>query len=146
MAKNKTTKKTTKSAVVKNTEKLVKSVKDTTALLREKAATYVVTGKGKDRRIDNGDEVAAQLREIDLDALYTLVAKEGGPKESELRAKYEKLNKGMQRMNLGNRLRKLRSEEVAATPKPKKTTKAPKVDKEKMKAVYEKATGNAANV
>lgn len=65
---------------------------------------------------DNGDKVAAQLRELELDEVYRVVAraqKEAGvadtigAAEAALRKRYEKLNKGMQRMNLGNRLRAL---------------------------------------
>lgn len=50
---------------------------------------------------DNNDEIARKLREMTLNQIYKLF----GDQEQELRQKYEKLNKGMQRMNLGNRLR-----------------------------------------
>lgn len=55
--------------------------------------------------IDNGDPVAEKLRGLDLDAVYALVAKASEEDEATLRAKYQHLNAGMQRMNLGNKLR-----------------------------------------
>ena len=55
--------------------------------------------------IDNDDDIAKKLRGKDLDAVYALTAKALDEPEKELRAKYAKLNVGMVRMNLGNRLR-----------------------------------------
>jgi len=55
---------------------------------------------------DRGDEIAVMLRVADsLDDLYAIAAKYLGVTEKELRAKYGKLNPGMQRMNCGNRMR-----------------------------------------
>ena len=63
---------------------------------------------------DNGDAAALKLRSKDLDLVYEIVAKalskaEGDTTpekvERELKARYGKLNVGMQRMNLGNRYR-----------------------------------------
>lgn len=61
---------------------------------------------------DNGDKVASTLRDLTLDEVYKEVAKatreEGvtiADQEATLRKRYGKLNAGMQRMNLGNRLR-----------------------------------------
>lgn len=56
---------------------------------------------------NNGDQVASTLAGKDLDAVYKLVASKIKVEESELRKKYKHLNPGMQRMNLGNRLRKV---------------------------------------
>lgn len=56
--------------------------------------------------IDNGDEVAEALRGMDLEEVYKYAAKTLKQPLAELKAKYEHLNKGQQRMNLGNRLRK----------------------------------------
>lgn len=56
---------------------------------------------------NNGDEVANLLQGKELDAVYKTVAAKTKVEESELRKKYKHLNAGMQRMNLGNRLRKV---------------------------------------
>lgn len=56
---------------------------------------------------NNGDQVATMLHGKDLDAVYKLVAQKTKVDEKELRSKYKSLNVGMQRMNLGNRLRKV---------------------------------------
>lgn len=56
--------------------------------------------------IDRGDEVARQLRGKELDEVYDIVAGVLGVPVDELKAKYRHLNKGQQRMNLGNRMRK----------------------------------------
>ncbi len=56
---------------------------------------------------NNGDQVATLLHGKDLDAVYKLVAQKTKTDEKELRSKYKSLNVGMQRMNLGNRLRKV---------------------------------------
>ncbi len=60
------------------------------------------------RALDCGDEVAAKLRAMTIDEVYAFAAKvlkstDGG---KALKAKYETLNVGMQRMNLGNVIRK----------------------------------------
>lgn len=53
----------------------------------------------------NGDSVAKKLDARTLDDVYRVAAKELGVAETELREKYKHLNPGMQRMNLGNRMR-----------------------------------------
>lgn len=53
----------------------------------------------------NGDSVAKKLDAKTLDDVYKAAAKELGVAEIELREKYKHLNPGMQRMNLGNRMR-----------------------------------------
>jgi hypothetical protein len=60
--------------------------------------------------IDCDDKVAVMLRGKDLNAVYDLVAKQTAKQDdamsvSQLKAKYKHLNVGMQRMNLGNKLR-----------------------------------------
>ena len=56
--------------------------------------------------VDINDEVANLLRGKTLPQVYVLVAKKLKVTEESLIAKYTHLNIGMQRMNLGNRLRK----------------------------------------
>lgn len=55
--------------------------------------------------MDNGDELARKLRGLGLDDVYAQASKVLGESQAALRAKYEHLNEGMQRMNLGNRMR-----------------------------------------
>ena len=55
--------------------------------------------------IDNGDPVAEQLRGKSLDEVYTIAAKACEVEEAVLRARYQHLNLGFQRMNLGNKIR-----------------------------------------
>ncbi len=54
---------------------------------------------------DIGDATAELLRGKTLDEVYRLAAKKLGVDEQALRARYAKLNPGMVRMNLGNRMR-----------------------------------------
>jgi hypothetical protein len=61
-----------------------------------------------DGHVDVGDEVALLLRPcVDADCLYDEAQKLGLAPADELRAQYKHLNFGQQRMNVGNRLRKL---------------------------------------
>lgn len=60
---------------------------------------------GGNPSVDNGDKVAVLLRGRTLDEVYALTAKKTETPEKDLRAKYKHLNIGMQRMNLGNKLR-----------------------------------------
>jgi len=65
------------------------------------------TASGKPS-FDSDDETAQKLRGMDLEDVYTYVediAEKHGVDLGDLRKKYSKLNAGMQRMNLGNRLR-----------------------------------------
>lgn len=55
--------------------------------------------------VNNGDELATKLLGKDLDFVYAHAAKLLKVDEAELRTKYAHLNVGMQRMNLGNRMR-----------------------------------------
>ena len=109
--------------------------------LKAKRAEYTVT-KGDDGRrlIDSGDDVATQLRGMDLDDVYSTVAKALGVTEKELRERYAGLNPGMQRMNLGNRLRGHQNggEKKATKKAPaKKATKTAKTKKASKKAPVE---------
>ena len=82
--------------------------KDDDKLINADLSKYVVsdikTPSGR-RAIDRGDEVAKKLRGRPLDEVYKLVSEKTGITQKDLHAKYDKLNLGMQRMNLGNRLR-----------------------------------------
>lgn len=86
----------------------------TTVIPKEIRANYtqhkVKTGSGKSYAIDNNDDLATELRGMELEEVYKLTVKrlaEEGEKVTvaELKEKYDKLNPGMQRMNLGNRIR-----------------------------------------
>lgn len=59
----------------------------------------------KRKSLDNGDEVASMLRGKSLAEVYTIVSNGTEQEETELRIKYGHLNKGHQRMVLGNILR-----------------------------------------
>lgn len=63
---------------------------------------------------DNGDDVATKLRGKTLDDVYAYAAKQLKEPEKDLRNKYKHLNPGMQRMSLGNRLRKVVNAKAAA--------------------------------
>lgn len=63
---------------------------------------------------DNGDDVAQTLRGKTLDEVYATASKKLKEPEKDLRAKYKHLNPGMQRMSLGNRLRKVLNAKAAA--------------------------------
>lgn len=52
-----------------------------------------------------GDDLAKKLEGKDLDDVYKLASKLLEVPVSQLKARYGKLNVGMQRMNLGNRMR-----------------------------------------
>lgn len=55
--------------------------------------------------MDNGDALAKTLRGLALEDVYAEAAKVLGESQAALKAKYAHLNPGMQRMNLGNRMR-----------------------------------------
>jgi hypothetical protein len=60
----------------------------------------------KIRSIDKGDAIAVMLRGADLITVYKDVAAATGTAIVELRERFAHLNPGMQRMNLGNMLRR----------------------------------------
>ena len=65
------------------------------------------------KSLDNGDLTAQLLRAYTLDETYAYVAIATGVSADSLKARYRHLNPGMQRMNLGNVLRKARKEYAA---------------------------------
>lgn len=56
------------------------------------------------------DEVAKTMLGLDLNEMYEMAATVLGTPRHELEAKYGHLNPGLQRMNLGNRMRKVQRE------------------------------------
>ena len=80
-----------------------------TDALREAAKRYVHDKENKTSgghvSVNNGDEIAQKLLGKDLDQVYAMAAKALKEDEADLRSKYGHLNVGMQRMNLGNRMR-----------------------------------------
>ena len=58
------------------------------------------------RTMDNGDLVAQKMRDLTLQQVYTHAAKVLSTSERALRERFEHLNLGMQRMNLGNMVRR----------------------------------------
>ena len=66
--------------------------------------------------VDTNDELAQKLRGKTLDEVYAQAAKVLNEPEKDLRAKYTHLNVGMQRMNLGNRMRAETTGKKAAKP------------------------------
>ena len=73
--------------------------------LREAYVKHDVKTPSGRKAFDTNDKVAAKLRGLDLDQAYAEAAVWCDIPESELRAKYGHLNPGMQRMNLGNKMR-----------------------------------------
>ena len=65
------------------------------------------------RSIDKGDGVAHQLRGLTLEGVYKQAARITGISVSGLMARFEHLNPGMQRMNLGNMIRKVYKDQAA---------------------------------
>lgn len=63
---------------------------------------------------DNGDDIATKLRGKTIDEVYAFASKQLKEPEKDLRAKYKHLNPGMQRMSLGNRLRKIANAKAEA--------------------------------
>ena len=66
------------------------------------------------RSIDKGDAVATQLRGQDLATTYKDAAAATGLSVKDLQARFEHLNPGMQRMNLGNMIRRALREAAKA--------------------------------
>lgn len=77
-------------------------------LINADLAAYTVTEvktKSGRKSLDVNDKVAVMLRGKDLDDVYKIASEKTGLTQKELREKYANLNPGMQRMNLGNRIR-----------------------------------------
>ena len=68
----------------------------------------------KKRSIDKGDTVALTLRKLTLDAVYATASSATGISQAGLRDRFAHLNPGMQRMNLGNMIRKALKESANA--------------------------------
>lgn len=65
-----------------------------------------VKSAGGNSSLDCGDHVAKDLRGMELEDVYKQYAKVFGKEDAAaMRKRYARLNAGMQRMNLGNRLR-----------------------------------------
>ena len=82
----------------------VARIKDTKFNLSHYYISDTKTPTGR-RTIDCADDVAAKLRGLPIDEVYELAAQELGMDVVVLKANYGHLNVGMQRMNLGNRIR-----------------------------------------
>jgi len=68
--------------------------------------TYVETrNKAGRKSLDNGDSVALLLRGKSLEEVYAIAARELDESKQSLVSRYNHLNKGHQRMCLGNRMR-----------------------------------------
>jgi hypothetical protein len=79
-------------------------IKDTQFALDRYVVTDIKTPSGR-RAMDCDDDISKALRGMDIDQVYATAALNLECPEDELRAKYGHLNIGMQRMNLGNRIR-----------------------------------------
>ena len=77
------------------------------------AYTTVRADGTKKRSIDKGDSVAEQLRTMELYSVYKLVARTLEVSSDSLLERFCHLNPGMQRMNLGNMLRRALREQAA---------------------------------
>jgi hypothetical protein len=77
---------------------------------------YTTTRKDgtKVRSMDKGDSVAQSLRGLSIEDVYKQAAKITHIGVLDLQARFGHLNPGMQRMNLGNMIRKAMRDEVAA--------------------------------
>ncbi len=95
--------------------------------------------------IDTDDEIARELRGLDLLETYSKAATVLGIPEEQLRAQYEHLNPGMQRMNLGNRIRgHLRGAEARKLREEAKAKREALAAEAKAKREAEQATKEAA--
>lgn len=98
-------------------------------LTRYVTSDEVKTASGR-KAIDIDDSVAAELRGMDLDDAYRAASAATGETQKALKERYGHLNPGMQRMNLGNRIRGARAaearEEAKAAAAAAKPVKAPK--------------------
>lgn len=82
----------------------VARVKDTTFDLSRYFVSDIKTVGGR-RTLDCADEIAARLRGKSIEEVYAWAAEVLECSEDALRKQYGHLNLGMQRMNLGNRIR-----------------------------------------
>ena len=86
-----------------------KAANGTERMVNPNLDKYVVTKSIKTKSgrpaIDSNDKVAKQLRGLTLDELYKAAAAVLRLTQKALHDRYDRLNPGMQRMNLGNRMR-----------------------------------------
>jgi len=118
---------------------------------KDARARYIVhknvkTAGGKSPSIDNNDDVATILRGVSIEDAYGIAVKQLKDKGVEtsveaLKAKYSKLNVGMQRMNMGNLIRGAGKELIA---KMKKDEAKAKRDEAAAAAKDAKAEAKAA--
>ena len=80
------------------------TIGETTFDLGKYFVSDVKTPSGR-RTIDVNDATAEKLRGLPLDEVYAMAAEACEVTVASLKAKYAELNPGMQRMNLGNRIR-----------------------------------------
>jgi len=76
--------------------------------------TTAMADGSKKRSIDKGDSVAVALRALTLDGVYAKASAATGLSQVGLRDRFAHLNPGMQRMNLGNMIRKALKETANA--------------------------------
>jgi hypothetical protein len=107
------TEETTMASTKKSTKKSVPAE----GLVAADLSTYKVSEKVRTesgrKAIDSDDATAKELRGKTLDEVYAIAGKELGQTQKELKEKYQHLNIGMQRMNLGNRIRGARAKAKA---------------------------------
>lgn len=73
---------------------------------RHDCSHYAKTKSAKgNKTLDSGDGLAVELRGMELEDVYARAAKELNESVKSLHQRYDALNPGMQRMNLGNRMR-----------------------------------------
>jgi hypothetical protein len=100
---------------MKSRKKVARKLRTVGATSADISGYQKATTAAGNASLDSGDAVAVALRGATLDQVFKLTARamhkagraEGGVRaiERELRAKYGKLNPGLARMSLGNRLR-----------------------------------------
>ena len=79
---------------------------DTKTVVRPNTEAYVSARSASGAKTQhNGDPVAVALQGATLEECYGLAAESMDSSDKELKEKYGHLNDGMQRMNLGNRIR-----------------------------------------
>lgn len=84
----------------------VKKSDDDARLIKPDLARYNTTkNEAGATKIDIGDMVAEFLRDQTLDSTFHVASLMSGISVKDLHGKYIKLNNGMKRMNLGNRIR-----------------------------------------
>ncbi|KKL59561.1 hypothetical protein LCGC14_2214110 [marine sediment metagenome] len=104
MAKRKTSKKAKTAKKAKKADAQGNGVMANADLTKYKVSAKVRTPSGR-KAMDCDDTTAGNLRGKDLEEVYKIAAKATDVTVVSLKKKYANLNLGMQRMNLGNRIR-----------------------------------------